>query len=280
VKITSSKSNHPIEEPEPDFLDPSDSELGLVPVPEVITQPAGETPITGTVPSQGTSSVDVVLQLGLGIVLLGINNIGARLRDKQPLVEVSAVPEEPLAHLDEDQNQLRYALIGLILKTPGVISRGISRTAQMAETGYTRLSGLFKPLTNNRAARPINKRYEQMVARGERIVGDWIDIGRRGEITSQKLLQQTTDEVLGEVVDVVAKRPEITDLVQQSSMGMVDELTDELQGRASAVDSILERIVFKLIPGSDKDITPTLIIPASEEEQQTKSNKQAAKGRS
>jgi hypothetical protein len=280
VKITSRNSNHPIEEPEPDFLDPSDSELGLVPVPEVITQPAGETPITGTVPSQSTSSVDVLLQLGLGIVLLGINNVGARLRDKQPMVEVSTVHEEPLAHLDDDQNQLRYALIGLILKTPGVVSRGVSRTAQMAEAGFNKLSGMFKPVTNNRAVRPINKRYEQMVARGERIVGDWIDTGRRGEKTSQKLLQQTTDEVVGDLVDMVAKRPEITDLVQQSSMGMVDELTDELQGRTSAIDTVLERIVFKLIPGRDKDITPTLIIPAAEEDEQINAKKQTPKGRS
>jgi hypothetical protein len=135
-------------------------------------------------------------------------------------------------------------------------------------------------VTNNRAIRPINKRYEQLVARGERIVSDWIDTGRRGEITSQKLLQQTTDEVLGEVVDVVASRPEITDLVQQSSMGMVDELTDEMQGRASAVDTVLERIVFKLIPGSHKDTTPTLIIPVPEGEELDRAKKQTPKGRS
>jgi hypothetical protein len=202
------------------------------------------------------------------------------MRDKRGVVEISSVPEEPFTHTDDEKNQLRYALIGLILKTPSVVSRGVSRTARLAETGFSRLSALIKPVTSNRAVRPINKRYEQMVARGERIVGDWIDTGRRGEITSQKLLQQTTDEVLGEVVNVVAKRPEITDLVQQSSMGMVDELTDELQGRASAVDTILERIVFKLIPGKDKDITPTLIIPAPEEGEQINAKKQTPKGRS
>jgi hypothetical protein len=117
-----------------------------------------------------------------------------------------------------------------------------------------------------------------MVAKGERIVDDWIDTGRRGEKTSQALLQQTTDEVVGDVVDMLASRPEIRDLVQQQSMGMVDELTEELQGRASAVDTLLERVVYLLIPGSKKDTTPTLIIPLREDGEPVKSKKQPPKG--
>ncbi len=106
----------------------------------------------------------------------------------------------------------------------------------IGNAGYRRVSGLFDPLTGSRALRPVNSRLDQVVARGERIVNDWIDTGRRGEKTSQVLLQQTTDEVVGEVVDMLASRPEIRELVQQQSMGMVDELTDELQGRAAAVE--------------------------------------------
>jgi len=171
-------------------------------------------------------------------------------------------------------------LIGMVLRTPEVVRRGTGRATRMANTGFSRVSGLFSPVTGSRPLRPINNRLDQMVARGERIVDDWIDTGRRGEKTSQALLEQTTDEVVGDVADMLASRPEIRELVQQQSMGMFDELTDELQGRAAAIDTILERVIYLLIPGSKKDTTPTLIIPLRENEEPVRARKQPPKGRS
>jgi hypothetical protein len=135
MKIMTKGSKQPVEDPEPDFLDPSDSELGLVPVPQEISQFPQGVPAAAPMPNQSTSSLDVLVQLGVGVILLGINSVNNRLRDKQPMVVVSSEPEEPLTHPDDEQNQLRYALVGLALKTPGVVSRGISRTAQLAEKG-------------------------------------------------------------------------------------------------------------------------------------------------
>lgn len=66
---------------------------------------------------------------------------------------------------------------------------------------------------------------------------------------------------------MLAKRPEISELVQQQGIGMAEDLTDQLQGRTAAADTILERIVFSLIPGKNKDTTPTLFIPLPDEEQ-------------
>ena len=251
----------------------------MIPEPLEVTVEAVEESPTEPAPDRETSRLDVLLQLGLGAVLLGINSVNKRLQEKQPQIVSSPVEEEPLSHLDDDQDQLKYALIGMLLSTPRVVRRGTARVAQLTNTGVSRVSGLLRPVTGNRALRPINNRLDQLVARGERIVSDWIDTGRRGEKSSQILLQQTTDEVVSELVDMLASRPEITELVQQQSMGMVDELTDELQGRAAATDTILERIVFKLLPGEKIDTTPTLIIPIREEGEQVGAKKKTPKGR-
>jgi hypothetical protein len=284
MKLRTRNHNYQYDDPDDGFPAPSDAVPGLIPGPQEVSLPEGEValivaePEPAPVPAPENSRLDVLLQLGLGAVLLGINATSKRLQEKQTQVVISSPEAEPLSHLDDDQDQLKYALIGMILRTPRVIKRGTARAAQLANTGYRRVSGLFDPLTGSRALRPVNSRLDQVVARGERIVNDWIDTGRRGEKTSQVLLQQTTDEVVGEVVDMLASRPEIRELVQQQSMGMVDELTDELQGRAAAVDTLLERIVYLLIPGSKKDTTPTLIIPLREDGEPVKAKKQPPKG--
>lgn len=282
MKLSTRNHNYQYDDPNDGFPDPSDAVPGLIPAPQEVSLPEGEVALIvaepAPVPAPENSRLDVLLQLGLGAVLLGINATSKRLQEKQTQVVISSPEAEPLSHLDDDQDQLKYALIGMILRTPPVIKRGTARAAQLANAGYRRVSGLFDPLTGSRALRPVNSRLDQVVARGERIVNDWIDTGRRGEKTSQVLLQQTTDEVVGEVVDMLASRPEIRELVQQQSMGMVDELTDELQGRAAAVDTLLERIVYLLIPGSKKDTTPTLIIPLREDGEPVKAKKQPPKG--
>jgi len=286
MKLRTRNHNHQYDDPDDGFPDPSDAVPGLIPGPQEVPLPEGEVAliVAELEPAQETapenSSLDVLLQLGLGAVLLGINATSKRLQEKQTQVVISSPEAEPLSHLDDDQDQLKYALIGMILRTPRVIKRGTARAAQLANAGYRRVSGLFDPLTGSRALRPVNSRLDQVVARGERIVNDWIDTGRRGEKTSQVLLQQTTDEVVGDVVDMLASRPEIRELVEQQGMGMVDELTDELQGRAAATDTIVERVVFKLIPGSKRDITPTLVIPIQEDEVKVRAKKQTPKGRS
>jgi hypothetical protein len=268
------------EQVEDGFPDPSDEEYGLIPAPEEIALPAIEVSPAEPEPVREASSLDVLLHFGLGAVLLGINSVTKRLGEKQAQIQISSAGEEPLSHTDDDQERLRYALIGMILSTPRVVSRGTARAARMADASFSWVSSLISPVTGSRVLRPINNRVDQMVARGERIVSDWVDLGRRGEKSSQALLKQTTDEVVGDLVEMVASRPEITELVQQQGMGMVDELTDEMQGRAAAADTILERVVFLLLPGKKSDTTPTLVIPLRYEHEHVRAKKQTPRGRS
>lgn len=277
------KNNHyQIEEAEDGFPDPSEETPGLIPEPEVIPEPEGEiyaieTRLEPPEPVEGTSSLDVLLHLGVGAVLLGFNSASKRLQEKQSRIVVSPGGEEPLSHLDDDEDQLKYALIGMILSTPRVLKRGTLRATQLANAGYSRVSGWLRPAGSSRLLRPINNRLDEMVARGEQIVTDWIDTGRRGEKTSQELLEQTTDEVVGELVKNVASRTDIKEIVQQQGMGMADELSEELQGRAAAADTILERVVFLLLPGKKADTTPTLMIPIRDEQEQARAKKRVSK---
>ena len=281
MKLRTVNQNHQDDGTDDGFPDPADAVPGLIPPPEEVPLPEGEVAMIVAEPApelvRETSRLDVLLHLGVGAVLMGFNSASKRLQEKQSRVVVSPGGEEPLSHLDDDKDQLKYALIGMILSTPRVLRRGTSQAVQLANAGYSRVSGLLRPVTGSGLLRPINGRLDEMVARGEQIVRDWIDTGRRGEKTSQELVQQTTDEVVGELVKNVASRTDVKEIVQQQGMGMADELSEELQGRAAAADTILERIVFLLLPGKKADTTPTLLIPVRDEQEQARAKKRVSK---
>jgi len=280
MNVSMSNNNLPIEEPGEDFPDPSELEWGLDQDSPGNIQPEGEVSNNAPDVNPDTSSIDVLLLLGLGVVLQGLAGVNSRLQAKRISMETSYQPKEPIAHPEDENELLRYALIGMILDTPRVVRRQVSQVVHLADSAYNGFNDLFRPLTSSRVFRPINTRFSRLTAKGERVVNHWIDTGRRGEKNSQALLLETTDEVVAEVINKLAQRPEITELVQQQSVGMVGELSEELQGRTAAIDTILERIVFRLIPGTKSDTTPTLIIPIPEDEQQSGLKKQSSRGRS
>jgi len=257
-------------EPDDDFPNPTDDELGLIPVvsdPEPAKTPTRAIRTTRT---DSTGTLNVLLHLAVGGILLGIDEVRTRLDEKNEFVESSSQSQETLYHPDDEQDQLRYALVGLVLKTPEVLSRGAHKVEQAAEAGVYVVNKIFKPVTKSRLANPFIRKFDHMVARGESIVTDWVDRGRTGEKTSRVLLQQTSDEVIGDVANILANRPEIRDLVQQQGIGMAQEVSGELQDRAAAADTLFERIVLKFLPGSKKDTTRTLDIPQLEEYDQRK----------
>ena len=278
MNVSMSNNNLPIEEPGEDFPDPSDLEWGLSQDSPGSIQPEPEVSSSEPDIKGAASSFDVLLSLGLGVLLLGFDQVNNRLQAKRSMVETPSQHDEPFEHPDDEQNQLRYALIGMLIDTPRVVRQRARRGMKLANAAFTGVSELFRPLAGSRAFRPVSRRFDRMVARGERVVSDWIDAGRRGEVNSRVLLQQTSNEVVSELVGELAHRPEVTELVQQQSIGMVEELSDELQGRTAAIDTILERIVFRLIPGTKKDTTPTMIIPVPEEEQEGGLKKQSSRG--
>ena len=250
---------------EEDFPDPSDEELGL------IISPAEETESkAGCMPdknkNQKPSSSSVLLHLFLGFFLMGTREAQQRIEKKKNLVEKTYTFNQPLEYEESQENEFRYAVIGLLLKTPAAISRSTSKFNQTAVKILNTSNNFLRPVTNSRLVRPLTRTIDKFVNKGESIVNDWIDTGRRGEKYSQQLVQETMDEVVSDVFDSLAERDEISELVQQQSYGIAQEVSDALQDRASAADTILERIVFKILPGSKVDTTPTLDLPLPEDD--------------
>jgi hypothetical protein len=204
------------------------------------------------------------------IILGGLLSVGEKLNNNLEKFDGESIhynsADQVLSYHQDDESQLKYALIGLAVKTPAILEKGAGRIGKIVDASYNFARHLLRPISSNRFMGPVHQKYEEMIQRGDQVINELIDTGRRGEVSSQIYARNVLNNLLEDVVNGLSKRPEIRELVQQQSYGMAQEISDEFQDRAAAADSIVERIVFKLIPGEKKDTTPVVILPIMEKD--------------
>jgi hypothetical protein len=207
----------------------------------------------------------------LGGVLAGIDRLSKIAQEENS--DIDNVEEgfdlsTSLADSVPENKRTRYLIIGGIVRSSQAVYKLTSQTIQSASDIAHSMTDFLSPVTNSWLFRPIANRWQGIKENSQDIVEEWIEEGIRSEKSSLDLVHRTADRTAGDLIHMVAERPEVQDLVQQQSVGMVQEVTDELQGRTAAADSLLERIIFKLLPGAKKDTTPTVVVPILDEEEQ------------
>jgi polyhydroxyalkanoate synthesis regulator phasin len=240
-------------EDEQDFPDPSDEELGLTDMQYEISEISTEY-LPKAVPSvDENSSISVLAYLAMGGAILAADEIQSRLNQKRSRVLRSQQEGVLLTHPDDDRDQLRYALIGLMLQAPGSVQKGLSGLGRLANGVFEIISAAVRPVSNSRLAKPLHTQFETLVQRGEQIVAEWV--------VSRDMVQDTAEDVVDDLVELLANRPELRELIQQQSIGLAQEFSGELQSRSAAADSLLERVAYRILPFAKRDITPTLEVP-------------------
>ena len=63
----------------------------------------------------------------------------------------------------------------------------------------------------------------------------WINTGRSEEYLSRALVQDTTTEIIEEVLDYLAVSPEMDQLVQQQTSDMAGDVVEEFQDRTTRI---------------------------------------------
>jgi hypothetical protein len=148
-----------------------------------------------------------------------------------------------------------------MLQAPGSVQKGLSGLGRLANGVFEIISAAVRPVSNSRLAKPLHTQFETLVQRGEQIVAEWVDAGRSGELVSRDMVQDTAEDVVDDLVELLANRPELRELIQQQSIGLAQEFSGELQSRSAAADSLLERVAYRILPFAKRDITPTLEVP-------------------
>ena len=207
-----------------------------------------------------------LLRLLVGGAVIGMVGLQQRSRLWQEEIQQAAAPKMVIAPFSElEKSQQRHTLIGLLFETPEVISDGLAKVGQATGTATGLVGKVLGPIANSWPARPVKRRYDKLVSRGEATLERWAERGRTEEQVSRALAEQAFvqvfDEVMDEVMIHLAHKPELRELLQQQSFSMAGEVMDEVRQRTAGADALLERLARAMLRRSPHEAVVELPAP-------------------
>ncbi|MFN2189632.1 MAG: RDD family protein, partial [Candidatus Promineifilaceae bacterium] len=214
---------------------------------------------------EGGSNSGVFTRVSLGGALLAIDAINDRLGqeeddeedDEQRTIESVLVPE---GEWEERFGQApglaaRHLALGVAIDARSKVSRGIEIFNRVGTTAVVALETLFEPITNSRFFRPVKKRFNVAVNRGEIQMNHWMNLGRAEDFRSRQIAESTLNRVVDESMDEIVDDQRVQEFVQEmlaaQSLGIVDEAIEEIRERGISSDMFFEipfRRLFRRAP--------------------------------
>lgn len=215
--------------------------------PELQPPQAQSTP--QEVDEQVNQDMKILLRLLVGTAVEGSDEFRRRARLWQAEMNISDPSRMVISLEDEtDAARLRYTLVGFLFQAIDAGYNSLNLLERVSSQAYTIFSRMFAPLSKSRLWQPVQEHYEFYGEKGESIVNSWINTGRREEQVSRALVRkQAYEELINDVIEYLAQKPEVRELVQQQSVGMAGEIVGDLRERSSEFDSLLEERVNTLL---------------------------------
>ena len=143
---------------------------------------------------------------------------------------------------------LLYTLLGLLFKTPDYLSRGTSTVGRVSSRATSIVSWFTRPITRSRVMRPVQRRYNYFVARGEAVMSSVIGVGR-SEARSSRLLvrQNVNDEALEDILTYLVEKAKMRELIAEQGVEAAADASTEIRTRSAAVDSSLDNLVDNIL---------------------------------
>jgi len=201
----------------------------------------------------------ILLRFLIGSAVEGNDELWRRARHWQAEVDKARSSETTISPAGETEaNRLRYALIGLFFETIDGWSGRLKSIQQTTGHAYQTVTRLVDPVMSSRLLRPVRHTVDHVVSRGESVVESWIQTGRREEQLSRSLVRdQAYEDIVDAVLDYMAQKPEVRDLIQDQSVGMAGEIVGELRERSTDVDSYMANKADAIFRRRRKEAQPT-----------------------
>jgi hypothetical protein len=207
-----------------------------------------------------------LLRLLVGGALVGTRELRLRLEQWQQTIPDPASTQAVAPRTISTSDALRHTLMGMMFETESrmrrrfsIIGRRLARASQEANRFYsTAMSDMrYTPLD------PLRARVEEMVYRATMTMDRWADRGRMEEQQSRDMAQEAVVSVIDEVLDYMARNPEVRQLIEQQGMSMADSAVGEVRERTATADMWIERIARSLLhrPASEETAQPAAIAP-------------------
>jgi hypothetical protein len=193
-------------------------------------------------PSHEDQEFKVLLRFLIGSAVEGNDEFQRRARIWQAELENNRLADLYAPSVDESQaDRLRFAMIGFFFDALDTWSDRLQSLQHSSAEAYQAISNWLDPLMNSSLLRPARNNLDNVIASGEALLESWIARGRREEQLSRSLVRdQAYEDMVDGMLDYLAQKPEVRDLVQQQSVGVAGELVRSLRTRSTDMDSYLE----------------------------------------
>jgi uncharacterized protein with von Willebrand factor type A (vWA) domain len=203
--------------------------------------------------------LDILIRLIIGTGLIGAEELGQYLQQWQEnarhQTETMAAPEETKAAV------VRYAVLGALFELKDKVELGLGNLGKTANNVSQTISTKSQPITKSRFYQPIQKKYEDFVAYGESKLNPLVERGRREDPAARALAREALTESIDEAIEFLAENEEITELIQQQSLGMANEVIEDVRTRTVTADNVMERFTRNILRRPQREELPP---PSSE----------------
>lgn len=240
----------------PVIVDMADDELT-----ELVSPPPAQLP--ATLPEQPRPPLDDLLpdgefdaymaisRLVVGGIVEGTDQLARRLQRIETELRRDRGATPALGEINSPGDVVRYAAVGFALSASEGFRERVYKVLGASDLFWEFTGNTVKPLTDNRITgfftAPFERAFQSFVDRGQARVNGWVERGRREEPMSRELALNTVETIIDEFITLLSENPELADLVQQQSVGLVGEVVGEVRSRTVSADALAETLVRRVL---------------------------------
>ncbi len=197
-----------------------------------------------------------VLRLLIGGLLVGADELQRRLQQWEATAR--SAPSAPLQQTVPQSLQhetasasLRYAFIGMLFEAETNMRQRVStvlaRLARLSEESQYLYVTSVEPALSKTPFDPVLMRLDELLFMARGAVDRWKTRGWLEEQQSRGLARRATVNVVDELLDYMARNPEVRELIEQQGVSIAGEAVDEVRERTASADLWVERFARSLL---------------------------------
>lgn len=201
-----------------------------------------------------------LLRLVIGGMLVGVDELHFRLQvwDKAAR-SVTREASPTLTRSSEPPAPWPYALIGALFDSETRMRQGFSRArARLERFAYDVdtsvddiVESYYDDLAESRLPQtlldPLLARLDELLLDTEERVDRWAERGKREAEQGSRMARLASSGVVDELLDYMARNPEVRQMIEQQASGMADVAVSEVRGRTQTADLWIERLAHRAL---------------------------------
>jgi hypothetical protein len=192
-----------------------------------------------------------ISRLVVGGIIEGTDQLSQRLKRIETELRREQAGAPTVGEINTPGDVVRYAAVGFVLSASEGLRERFMKALNASDLFWEFSGNTVRPITENRITGfftgPFERAFQSIVDKGQTTVNGWVERGRREEPISRELALNTVETIIEEFITLLSENPELAELVQQQSVGLVGEVVGEVRSRTVSADVLAETLVRRLL---------------------------------